>query len=166
MLGVESPLVCDLLHHADPLTGIFPADIVDTLGNNDATKTVDNLVFGDNSDLPKTVTTKVTKKTSYKSGHGVNHEESKSREEIESVEVINGVTTTVKKVIVDGVVIDEERIQEKDGKVVGHSQVMREDIDQPNVEYEAMDALNDESNNKDSNNDDKESDKPSGKDEL
>ena len=164
MLGVESPLVCDLLQHADPLTGIFPADIVDTLGNNDPSKTVEDLVFDDNSELPKTVTTKVTKKTSYKSGHGVGHDEAKSREEIESVEVINGVTTTVKKIIVDGVIIDEERIQEKDGKVVGHSQVMREDIDQPNVEYEAMEAMNDE-NNKD-NDDEKESDKPSGKDEL
>ena len=33
VLGVESRVVCDLLAHADPDTGIFPVDIVDTLGN-------------------------------------------------------------------------------------------------------------------------------------
>merc|ERR1712098_712952 len=32
VLGVESPLVCDLLPHADPNTGLFPVGIVDNIG--------------------------------------------------------------------------------------------------------------------------------------
>ena len=58
----------------------------------------------------------------------------------ESVEVIDGAKTTIKRTIVDGVIIDQEKIQEKDGVVVKHSQVFKEEIDQANVEYETMEV--------------------------
>ena len=33
VLGVESPLVCDILPHVDPDTGLFPAELVDNIEN-------------------------------------------------------------------------------------------------------------------------------------
>jgi len=35
VLGVESPLVCDILPHADTQSGLFPPDLVDSLKNKD-----------------------------------------------------------------------------------------------------------------------------------
>ena len=51
VLGVESPLVCDLLPHADADTGLFPADIVDTIGQEDKMEDIkaklDNMIFSE-----------------------------------------------------------------------------------------------------------------------
>lgn len=148
VLGVESPLVCDLLPHADAKTGLFPAEIVDNLGDKPNKIKPDGWDLGKpvDSDIPAPVTTtKVTKKTSYKSSLVNNDKGEKVTQTIESSEeVIDGVTNVVKKVTVDGVVVEEERFQVKDGKIIGLTQVMNEPIQHPNVEYEAMEVADED----------------------
>ena len=148
VLGVESPLVCDLLPHADAKTGLFPAEIVDNLGDKPNKIKPDGWDLGKpvDSDIPAPVTTtKVTKKTSYKSSLVNNDKGQKVTQTIESSEeVIDGVTNVVKKVTVDGVVVEEERFQVKDGKIIGLTQEMNEPIQHPNVEYEAMEVADED----------------------
>jgi len=158
VLGVESPLVCDLLPHADAKTGLFPAEIVDNLGDKliKITSPVDDgwhlgKPDSETEDVPKmpnpasATTTKVTKKTSYKSSLVNNDKGEKVTQTIESSEeVVDGVTNVVKKVTVDGVVVEEERFQVKDGRIIGLSQVVKEPIQHQNVEYEAMEVANED----------------------
>ena len=138
VLGVESPLVCDLLPHADPKTGLFPVEIVDSVGKlghklerevveefSTETKDVKEIPHK----IPQKLTsTKITKKTSHSSTN-TEQGESSTRVVEESVEEVDGVRTTVRRVIVDGLIVDEERISEQNGRVTEHSQVVKENID-------------------------------------
>merc|ERR1711936_1442482 len=76
----------------------------------------------------KVTSTKFTKKTSHGSLN-TDHGESSTRVVEESVEEVNGVNTTVRRITVDGLLVDEERISEKDGMVTEHSQVVKENVE-------------------------------------
>merc|ERR1712025_718848 len=70
VLGVESPLVCDLLPHADPKTGLFPVQIVDSVGRLESREVVEEVSVKteDVKEIPQKLTsTKITKKTSHSS---------------------------------------------------------------------------------------------------
>jgi len=168
VLGVESPLVCDLLPHADPVTGLFPVGIVDTIGDKEtlheaASKTmfskeeIDKLeqlkskidtkgvldalnkdVFQDSTEIKTGGSSKVTQ---------------------ESVHIADGVKTITRKVIVNGMVVSTETIQEKDGVRLKHSEVIKEPI-QMNSDVTESDEEDDEDFlNNDSQDDDVEFDK-------
>ena len=135
MLGVESPLVCDLLPHADPKTGLFPVEIVDTLGKLESREVEEEVSVqtDDVKEIPhkipqKLTSTRITKKTSH-SSINTDQGESSTRVVEESVEEVDGVKTTVRRVIVDGLIVDEERISEQNGIVTEHSQVVKENLD-------------------------------------
>ena len=152
---MESPLVCDLLPHADSKTGLFPAELVDNLGTlpgslRDELPSIEEEVFGAQGNLKdvKVSNKKVVKKTSYRSTESGTEADKSTRVVEESVEVIDGAKTTIRRTIVDGVIIDEEKIQEQDGVVVEHSQVFKEEIDQPKVEYETMEVIENEKEKK------------------
>jgi len=109
MLGVESPLVCDLLPHADPNTGLFPVGLVDTIGhhNNEEEQKVKEIDTADAEDF-KTTSNKVTQ---------------------ESVHIADGVKTSTRKVIVNGMVVSTETVREKDGVKIEHSEVVKDFIE-------------------------------------
>ena len=157
VLGVESPLVCDLLPHADSKTGLFPAELVDNLGTfpeslrDTELPSIEDDVFevrGNLKDVKVSSNKKVVKKTSYRSTESGTEADKSTKVVEESVEVIDGAKTTIRRTIVDGVIIDEEKIQEQDGVVVEHSQVFKEDIEQPKVEYESMEVTENEKEKK------------------
>jgi len=135
VLGVESPLVCDLLPHADPKTGLFPVEIVDTLGRLES-REIEEESSVKKEDVKETAhkipqkltSTRITKKTSH-SSINTDQGESSTRVVEESVEEVDGVKTTVRRVIVDGLIVDEERISEQNGIVTEHSQVVKENLD-------------------------------------
>ena len=159
MLGVESPLVCDLLPHADPKTGLFPVELVDNLGNlKEELDIIEDDIFGVQGNLKdvKVSNKKVVKKTSYRSTESGSKADKSTKVVEESVEVIEGAKTTIRRTIVDGVIVDEERIQEQDGVVVEHSQVFKEEIEEPKVEYETVEIIDNE----------KDKEKKDSKDEL
>ena len=155
VLGVESPLVCDLLPHADPSTGLFPVEIVDSVGKLggklESREVVEEVSVEtkDAKEIPhkipqKLTSTKITKKTSHSS---INTEQGESSTRVveESVEEVDGVKTTVRRVIVDGLIVDEERISEQNGMVTEHSQVVKENIDITEEEEEKeSDGVKDE----------------------
>ena len=139
---MESPLVCDLLPHADPKTGLFPVEIVDSVGKlgGESSEVEEGSVQTENvKEIPqipqKLTSTKITKKTSHSTLH-TDQGESSTRVVEESVEEVDGVRTTVRRVIVDGLIVDEERISEQNGIVTEHSQVVRENIDSAEEEGE------------------------------
>ena len=159
VLGVESPLVCDLLPHADPKTGLFPVELVDNLGNlKEELDIIEDDIFGVQGNLKdvKVSNKKVVKKTSYRSTESGSKADKSTKVVEESVEVIEGAKTTIRRTIVDGVIVDEERIQEQDGVVVEHSQVFKEEIEEPKVEYETVEIIDNE----------KDKEKKDSKDEL
>ena len=148
MLGVESPLVCDLLPHADPKTGLFPVEILDSVGEAEETPqslteeelerlTVTKLKNIVHPQKLSSVTSKLTKKTSYRSSENTKVVE-------ESVEDIDGVKTTVKRTTVDGVLVDEVKISEKDGVVVEH-RINNKEVDDESGIYETTDEAKDDS---------------------
>ena len=146
MLGVESPLVCDLLPHADPKTGLFPVEIVDSVGRLESREVVEEVSVKteDVKEIPhkipqKLTSTKITKKTSH-SSINTDQGESSTRVVEESVEEVDGVKTTVRRVIVDGLIVDEERISEQNGIVTEHSQVVKENLDITEVEGEEKES--------------------------
>eukprot|EP00092_Neocalanus_flemingeri_P071711 GFUD01088169.1.p1 GENE.GFUD01088169.1~~GFUD01088169.1.p1 ORF type:complete len:413 (-),score=121.00 GFUD01088169.1:81-1259(-) len=145
VMGVESPLVCDLLPHADPQTGLFPVGIVDTIGQKDTKREVQkedfaNLMFT-KEEMEKLeqlkskiandgILNKINKDIFHKASEGVRDSgESTSKVTQESVHIENGVKTTIRKVIVNGMVVSTESIQEKDGVKIKHSEVVKEPID-------------------------------------
>jgi len=155
VLGVESPLVCDLLPHADPQTGLFPVGLVDSIGQKDSKGTgpKENLAHSlfTKEEIKKLeelkskidkdgILDKINKDIFEKAGEVLKDKaEGVSKVTQESVHIIDGVKTTVRKVIVDGMVISTESIQEKDGVKIKHSEVIKEpieveDIDEPDVD--------------------------------
>jgi len=118
VLGVESPLVCDLLPHAHPTTGLFPTELIDSLGE----KTEDKVRV----EAPH----RITKKTTYKTNEVVKNGQKSSTAVEETVEVVNGGKKIIRKTIVDDVVVSEEKIFEKDGVVVDHSEITSEDVEE------------------------------------
>lgn len=50
VLGVESPLVCDILHHADPDTGLIPTGLIDSLDKPVASPPLDLSLKSDKSE--------------------------------------------------------------------------------------------------------------------
>ena len=152
VLGVESPLVCDLLPHADPKTGLFPVEILDSVGEAEEPPaespqslteeelerlTVTKLKNIVHPQKLSSVTSKLTKKTSYRSSENTKVVE-------ESVEDIDGVKTTVKRTTVDGVLVDEVKISEKDGVVVEH-RINNKEVDDESGIYETTDEAKDDS---------------------
>ena len=153
VLGVESPcLVCDLLTCADLKTGLFPEEILDSVGEAEEppAETLQSLTEEELERLTVTklknivhpqklssVTSKLTKKTSYRSSENTKVVE-------ESVEDIDGVKTTVKRTTVDGVLVDEVKISEKDGVVVEH-RINNKEVDDESGIYETTDEAKDDS---------------------
>jgi len=127
VLGVESPLVCDLLPHADADTGLFPADIVDTIGQEDKMEDMkaklDNMIFSETTS--EKISSQIVK---------------------ESFHMENGLKTTTKKIIVNGVVVRSETVQEKDGIKIQQAEVSEEAQDTDTDE-------NDEAGNENVSND-------------
>ena len=161
VLGVESPLVCDLLPHADPATGLFDVELVDNIGQNKNNEQIEIIEV----EVPKTTTNKVTKQTSYRSSSVKKSDGSASTTVVEeTVDEVDGVKTRTKKVIVDGVVTSEETFHEKDGVVVEHSEVFKENID-GEVEYEDA-GDTDEDADIDEDDYEEEEEEVNGKDEL
>ena len=126
--------MCDLLPHADPKTGLFPVEIVDSVGRLESRVVEEvSVKTEDVKEIPhkipqKLTSTKITKKTSH-SSINTDQGESSTRVVEESVEEVDGVKTTVRRVIVDGLIVDEERISEQNGIVTEHSQVVKENLD-------------------------------------
>ena len=116
VLGVESPLVCDLLPFADPVTGLFPSDLVDNLGEQTEDNSKPSVA------IPRQIT---KKKTTYKSNEVVKNGESTSTIVEESVEVVDGLKKIFRKTVVDDSVVSEETIYEKDGVVIEPSSEIR-----------------------------------------
>ena len=106
VLGVESPLVCDLLPLADPATGLFPTELVDNIGE----QTEDNT--GPSVAIPH----KITKKATYKSKEIVKNGESETTSTVteETVEVVDGLKKISRKTVVDDSVVSEETIYERE----------------------------------------------------
>merc|ERR1719204_1932014 len=118
VLGVESPLVCDILPHVYPDTGLFPAELVDNIEN--LPRDSSNLSPTDRQMLDK-LKEQIQEKTFMegetfaKAGEvlaeAVSPKESSSTKAKtsmstqESVKIVNGVKTITRKTIVDGVVV-------------------------------------------------------------
>ena len=117
VLGVESPLVCDLLPVADPDTGLFPTELVDHLGEQTEENTKPRVA------IPHQIT---KKKTTYKSKEIVKDGQSISTTMEETVEELDGVKKISRKTVVDDAVVSEETIYEKDGVVIEHSEITAE----------------------------------------
>merc|ERR1712013_871709 len=178
VLGVESPLVCDLLPHADPNTGLFPVGIVDNIG----------LEKGQQEDIKHAMFTKeeIEKLEELKSKiandgilEKINKDiinkatgsEKSSKMTQESVTIADGVKTTIRKVIVDGMVVSTETIQEKDGVKIKHSEVIKESVDTEEALKPDVNQLDDEDDDDDEADDmsleeEDDDEEPFGKDEL
>jgi len=178
VLGVESPLVCDLLPHADPNTGLFPVGIVDNIG----------LEKGQQEDIKHAMFTKeeIEKLEELKSKiandgilEKINKDiinkatgsEKSSKMTQESVTIADGVKTTIRKVIVNGMVVSTETIQEKDGVKIKHSEVIKESVDTEEALKPDVNQLDDEDDDDDETDDmsleeEDDDEEPFGKDEL
>lgn len=141
VLGVESPLVCDLLPHADPNTGLFPVGIVDNIGQEKGQQEdLVHAIFSKEEmekleELKSKISNdelldKINKDILSKAG-GFPKESGDKNSKVtqESVTIADGVKTTVRKVIVNGMVVSTETIQEKDGVKFKHSEVIKEAVD-------------------------------------
>lgn len=189
VLGVESPLVCDLLPHADPQTGLFPVGIVDTIGQKDVKeKSQEDIVHSmfTKEELEKLeqlkskiandgILEKINKDMFSKASEVVRDTgEGTSKVTQESVHIADGVKTTTRKVIVNGMVVSTETIQEKDGVKIKHSEVVKEPIFEeetvePNVEeYIKVAAFEDDEFFEDNSQEEDDDDEPDmvEKDEL
>lgn len=148
VLGVESPLVCDILPHADPMTGLMPQGIMEFLEEKPVPEALEKIAESlENSPLGATVTEEqgdllfsteererlvelkrrlrqkqeqagtthslrtVKKETSTSSSSS----DGSSSSVKETVHIVNGVKTTVREKMVDGVVVEvssSEQIEE------------------------------------------------------
>ena len=131
VLGVESPLVCDILPHVDPNTGLFPAALVDNIEN--LPRDSSNLSPTDRQMLDKLkeqikdkglMEGEAFARAGEVVAEAVSSKESKSSSTKtsmstqESVKIVNGVKTITRKTIVDGVVVSStsETIPVQGGK--------------------------------------------------
>jgi len=164
VLGVESPLVCDLLPHADDATGLFPVGIVDNVGTKEFDKEKSP------SESTKTIFTKEDLKTLERLNSkndaifdkiskdimsddidtlGDNKKNSKVTQE--SVKFSEGIKTIVRKVSVNGKVISTETIKEKDGTRIQHDVEVTKGEDDD--EYKDAESINGEEEDYDSSED-------------
>jgi len=158
VLGVESPLVCDILPHVDPDTGLFPAALVDNIENlpRDSSSTL--------SPTDRQVLEKLKEQIKEKGlmegeafaragevvAEAVSSKESKSSSTKtsmstqESVKIVNGVKTITRKTIVDGVVVSStsETIPMQGGKGEAIQEEDEEDFDES--DYDQLDQEEDE----------------------
>jgi len=148
VLGVESPLVCDLLPHANPATGLFPTGIVDNLPN------LPREVPPSPSDLEKLEELKERIEEAGLMGEGFQQagevlaeatSTTRSSTKVqESVHEAQGVRTVVRKTIVDGVVVSSTRETTRiDGKGVV-KEAEEEDVEDMDEDEEPDDDLYDE----------------------
>lgn len=110
VLGVESPLVCDLLEHADDQTGLFPPGLVDTIdlepgpvkqADRDKLeilkkKIAEGRLMEDDEAFAKAGEAVIDVDTKTKSS---------SKTIQESVHIANGVKTIVRRTLVNGLVV-------------------------------------------------------------
>ena len=129
VLGVESPLVCDILPHVDPITGLFPAALVDNIENLPR-DSGPNLSPTDRQMLDKLK--EQIKDKGLMEGEAfanagevvaetVSSKSSSTKTSMstqESVKIVNGMKTITRKTIVDGVVVSStsETIPVQGGK--------------------------------------------------
>lgn len=157
VLGVESPLVCDLLSHADDQTGLFPSGLMDTLGQeqpqikeSDREKLEDlkkKIIEGHLMDDDEAFAN---------AGEAVIHKlggSSTSKTIQESVHISNGVKKIVRKTIVDGLVVasttetiqlneDSPRSQSTMSEI--NEETIEEDEEPPSYDIEVVGVLADE----------------------
>jgi len=111
VLGVESPLICDLLEHADDETGLFPPGLVDRLDleSSPAVQQADR-------DKLEVLKKKIAEgglmeddEAFAKAGEAVIDEDTKTKSSSkrveESVHIANGVKTIVRRTLVNGLVV-------------------------------------------------------------
>ena len=160
VLGVESPLVCDILPHVDPDTGLFPAALVDNIENlpRDSSSTL--------SPTDRQVLEKLKEQIKEKGlmegeafaragevvAEAVSSKESKSSSTKtsmstqESVKIVNGVKTITRKTIVDGVVVSSTSetipMQGGKGEAIQEEEGDEEDFDES--DYDQLDQEEDE----------------------
>ena len=178
VLGVESPLVCDILPHVDSDTGLFPAALVDnienlqrdssTLSPNDR-QVLDKLkeqikekglmegeAFARAGEVvAESVSSKESKTSSTKTSMSTQ----------ESVKIVNGVKTITRKTIVDGVVVSSttETIAMHEGK--GEA-TQEEDEDYEEAVWEKDDNEDNDYNYPESRSPDEDDEDETAKDEL
>ena len=145
VLGVESPLVCDILPHVDPNTGLFPAALVDNIEN--LPRDSSNLSPTDRQMLDKLkeqikdkglMEGEAFARAGEVVAEAVSSKESKSSSTKtsmstqESVKIVNGVKTITRKTIVDGVVVSStsETIPVQGGKGEAIQEEEEEDYDE------------------------------------
>ena len=167
-----------MLPHADPNTGLFPVGIVDNIG----------LEKGQPEDIKHAMFTKeeIEKLEELKSKiandgilEKINKDiinkatgsEKSSKMTQESVTIADGVKTTIRKVIVNGMVVSTETIQEKDGVKIKHSEVLKESIETEEALKPDVNQLDDEDDDDDETDDmsleeEDDDEEPFGKDEL
>ena len=160
VLGVESPLVCDILPHVDPDTGLFPAALVDNIENlpRDSSSTL--------SPTDRQVLEKLKEQIKEKGlmegeafaragevvAEAVSSKESKSSSTKtsmstqESVKIVNGVKTITRKTIVDGVVVSStsETIPMQGGKGEAIQEEDEEDFDESDYDQLVQEEDEDE----------------------
>jgi len=137
VLGVESPLVCDLLPHAHPATGLFPSGIVDNLPN------LPREVAPSPSDLEKLEQLRerieeggLMGEAFQQAGEVLAEASTTTRSSTkvqESVHESQGVRTVVRKTIVDGVVVSSTKETTRldgQGKVEEGEEEDVEDVDE------------------------------------
>jgi len=134
VLGVESPLVCDLLPHADPQTGLFPVGLVDTIGQDTKVESmggseleekVDQMMLNQKKERDNMLE-KIDEIYEDAKMKVIENGEATSTVTEKSVQIANGVKTTTKKVIVNGIVVSTETIQEKDGVQIKQSETFKD----------------------------------------
>ena len=147
VLGVESPLVCDILPHVDPNTGLFPAALVDNIEN--LPRDSSNLSPTDRQMLDKLkeqikdkglMEGEAFARAGEVVAEAVSSKESKSSSTKtsmstqESVKIVNGVKTITRKTIVDGVVVSStsETIPVQGGK----GEAIQEEEEEEEEEYD------------------------------
>ena len=178
VLGVESPLVCDILPHVDPDTGLFPAALVDNIENlqRDSSTLSPNdrqvldklkeqikekgLMEGESfaragEVVAESVSSKESKTSSTKTSMSTQ----------ESVKIVNGVKTITRKTIVDGVVVSSttETIAMHEGK--GEA-TQEEDEDYEEAVWEKDDNEDNDYNYPESRSPDEDDEEETAKDEL
>lgn len=112
MLGVESPLVCDILPHADE-TGLMPPGLLDTI-DKDPIAAVSEGIFSEEEERTFEELKRKHKSESAQMGSAGEHSSKTKTSQItkESVKIIDGVKTTSKETIIDGKLVSSSQVEE------------------------------------------------------
>lgn len=116
VLGVESPLVCDILPHADD-NGMMPQGLLDSIDKDSEKEPEIGDIFTEEEEKTFDQMKQEMKQHKSESEESVSEEKSSSKVKTsqitkESVKVVDGVKTTSKQKIVDGKLVSSEHTEE------------------------------------------------------